>query len=165
MREILFRGQTRRYGEKFKLGGEPMESNWVYGGIFPNNFGGDFAIIYQQKPNIEKFTVYSDTVGQYTGLTDKNGVKIFEGDILKCNDNPKDLVKAVFGEFVVIDLETERKIDTVIGWHYEVIPTDELSKTEPFCFAMPLTAHYVEHCSMEVIGNIHDNPELLKEVE
>lgn len=35
MREILFRGQTRRYGEKIKMNGEKVKSNWVYGGIFP----------------------------------------------------------------------------------------------------------------------------------
>lgn len=34
MREILFRGQTRRYGEKVRLNGEKIKSNWVYGGIF-----------------------------------------------------------------------------------------------------------------------------------
>ena len=40
-REILFRGQTRRYGEKVNItSGEPMESNWVYGGIFPNTKNG-----------------------------------------------------------------------------------------------------------------------------
>ena len=83
-REILFRGQTRRKGEKVRISGEPVDSNWVYGGIFPGE--GDFSIIYQAKPKIEKFTVYSDTVGQFTGLTDKNGLtKIFEYDIIDAN--------------------------------------------------------------------------------
>lgn len=163
MREILFRGQTRKKGEKVRLDGSPIDSNWVYGGIFPNNKGGDFAIIYQQEPTIEKFTVYADTVGQYTGLLDKNGKRIFEGDILKCHDNPKDLVKVVFDEFGVVDTDTERPVDTVIGWHYEVIPTDELSTVEPFCLSMPLTKSYIEYCHMEVIGNIHDDSDLIKQ--
>lgn len=38
MREILFRGQTRRYGEKVTLSGEKIKSNWVYGGIFPTEW-------------------------------------------------------------------------------------------------------------------------------
>lgn len=53
MREILFRGQTRRYGEKVKLNGEKIKSNWVYGGILPQNGDGDSAIIYQQEPTDE----------------------------------------------------------------------------------------------------------------
>lgn len=81
-KNILFRGQTRKKGEKVTMSGTPIPSNWVFGGIFPQNNGGDFAIIYQQDPEIQKFPVYAETVCQYTGKNDKYGGKIFENDII-----------------------------------------------------------------------------------
>lgn len=134
-REILFRGQTRRKGEKVRISGEPVDSNWVYGGIFPGE--GDFSIIYQAKPKIEKFTVYSDTVGQFTGLTDKNGKKIFEGDIVKTSHGGSTYYAKIEwddGSFWVTNHDIQ----------------------------MPSYISEVSKTYLEVIGNIHDNPELLK---
>lgn len=152
MREILFRGKRIDNGE------------WVKG--FPYiTHGGEHQIrYYDSESNIENcsHTVIPDTLGRFTGLTDKHGAKIFEGDILQCNNNPQDLIKVVFGKFDVIGVETETAVDNVIGWHYEVIPTDELSKVEPFCLPMPITEFYINRCTMVVIGNIYDNPELME---
>ena len=106
-------------------------------------------------------SVEEATICKCSGLKDKNKKLIFENDILMCHDNPSDLVKAVFGEFTVIDMETEEEIDDVIGWHYEVLQTDALRKCAPFCYSRPLTGAYIEQCNMKVVGNIFDNPELL----
>lgn len=105
-----------------------------------------------------------ETLCRFTGLCDKNGNKIWKNDILMCHGNPKDLVKAAFGEFSVRNIETGSIVDKVVGWHYEVVPTDAISRCEPFCWPMPLTEYYIERCEMEVVGNIFDNKELLQEV-
>lgn len=138
MREILFRGQTRKKGEKVRLDGTLIDSNWVYGGVFPNNKGGDFAIIYQQYPEIKKYTVYADTVGQYTGLTDKNGKKIFEGDIVKYGDT---VHKVVF---------EQRNGTAYFGLVYSTLETLSFG-------------YYQDLKQIEVIGNIYDNPKLLEQ--
>ena len=82
MREILFRGQTRRRGEKVNMKGDKLPGRWVYGGVLQGP--GDFSIIYggENLGDIEKHTVYTDTIGQYTGRDVKTG-KVFEGDIGK----------------------------------------------------------------------------------
>ena len=53
-------------------------------------------------------------------------------------------------------------VDVVQGFYYEPFETDELSKCEPFCYEMPLTNYYLKRMDAEVIGNIFDNPELLR---
>ena len=80
-----------------------------------------------------------------------------------CHGNPKDLVKVAFGEFGVRNIETGSIVDKVIGWHYEVIQTDAISRCEPFCWSMPLIKDYIDRCEMEVVGNIFDNKKLLQE--
>ena len=79
-----------------------------------------------------------------------------------CHGNPEDLIKVAFGEFGVRNIETGSIVDKVVGWHYEIIPTDTISRCEPLCYSMPLTKDYIDRCEMEVVGSIFDNPELLQ---
>lgn len=134
MREILFRGLHRRKGEKVKLNGMPVESMWVYGGYCQYN--AERGIIYQKEP-FNKFSVYADSVGQYTGLTDKNGKMIFEGDIIKGKE------KATYA----IGYS-----DATAGFYAKATLPQKILP----CMNIGTMKHY------EVIGNIHDNPELLE---
>ena len=145
MREILFRGQTRRYGEQVKMNGDKVPSNWVYGGVCQGK--GDFSIIYgsmdmELEQPTEKRVVYTNTIGQYTGLTDKNGTKIFEGDIVKIKDYSKGCA-----------LNYEQPTS---NW---VVKWDE--KYARFSIDYMSLLPYKHFGESEVIGNIHDNPELL----
>ena len=119
MREILFRGKRRNYNE------------WVYGNYCGAEYSVDRGLEHLIIPiprNSSSAMVIPETVGQCTGLTDKNGKKIFEGDIV------------------------------ALG----TIRTHEV-KYNNGSFYMDGTAIPIRHIyKFEVIGNIHDNPELLK---
>lgn len=136
---------------RYLFRGKTICGDWVRG-LLANN--GDKWYISNKAGRPFAFEIRPDTICQCTGLKDKNGKLIWENDILMCHGNSEDLVKAVFGEFNVINAETLEVIERVIGWHYEVVPTDALSKCEPFCFPMPLTEEYVKHCEMEVVDNL-----------
>lgn len=151
MREILFKARRKDNGE------------WIEG-YYQKRYclsDNEESLIF----HVDSYKVWEyaeiipETLCQFTGLCDRHGNKIWENDVLMCHGNPQELVRAVFGEFGVTDLETENVTDEVIGWHYEVIYTDELSRTEPFCYSMPLTKEYIKRLEMEVV----DNPELLQE--
>ena len=139
MRDILFRGQTRRKGEKVRMGdGKPIDSNWAYGGIFPQNKGGDFSIIYQYEP-IEKHVVYADTVCEYAGIEDKNKTKVFEWDIVRCVYNGKLFIG-------------------VVVWNEDDLGFEASNMKN----GADREFQYLGCCEeIEVIGNIFDNPDLL----
>lgn len=143
MREILFRGKVITSGE------------WVVGNYNQNVLDRGFDTI----EDLENFPylhygVEYNTVGQYTGLTDKNGKRIFEGDIIKTHyaNTPKsDFIEQVVflnGRFCGMYESGNMKM-------WSRLPDKDFK---------PLAQDrsvYMEWC--EVIGNIHDNPELIKE--
>lgn len=122
MREILFRGKS------------VTDGRWVFGDL--SNYGDcktittvkDFSII-------DSCEVIPETVGQYTGLKDLHGTRIFEADIVKvydvyCNETVVGVVEFCDGSFRIYD----KDFTSYDRWMY---------------------------CRVEVIGNIHDNPELM----
>ena len=136
MRDLFFRGQTRRKGEKVFMDGRPVDANWVYGGIFQGK--GDFSVMYTYEP-IEKRPVYTDTVGQYTGFDDKNGTKVFEGDILR-------LKRHLY----------------VIEWKNGCLYASQKNFLKGNVSARYLLIEGLVKDGAEVIGNIYESPELLE---
>jgi uncharacterized phage protein (TIGR01671 family) len=126
------------------MDGSPVDSNWVEGyGVCMGE--GDFSVIYAGD-HVEKFTVYTDTVGQFTGLTDKNGKKIFEGDIVDAKEEWW-FASGPAGHDTPI---------LVVEWD------DEFCGFAPFADYDCDCGVYINASGCEVIGNIYDNPELLK---
>ncbi|MBQ2212899.1 MAG: hypothetical protein II410_08450 [Ruminococcus sp.] len=139
MREILFRGKRLDNGE------------WIEGYYVKTvDYRTDSAVhliielpsaFYPRGEIAGEYEINSSTVGQYTGLTDKNGKKIFEGDI------------------VVVPLSGKSAKGII-----KYFKTDICGFT---VITQPQYSNYVlqKNCAYEVIGNIHDNPELLEVTE
>jgi uncharacterized phage protein (TIGR01671 family) len=131
MREILFRGIAKSHGT-FEFGDLITSMGKTYIGNTIGNNPDDWC------------EVIPETVGQFTGLTDKNGVKIFEGDILKSDFGNGEPFSIRFGDFFDEWAETH-----FVGFY---------TYPELNAFGKTIQGNTDAY---QVIGNIHDNPELL----
>lgn len=130
MRTIKFRGKS--------IGGK----EWLYGDLVSSADKKRFAILVNNKESYDECEVDPETIGQFTGLYDCNGNKIYEGDILKWEkDGLMYVVKFWDGMFYASVKECN---DGIFGG----FPLHALTK------------HDDRKC--EIVGNIYDNPELMK---
>lgn len=147
MREILFRGKRIDNGE------------WVKG--FPYiTHGGEHQIrYYDSESNIENcsHTVIPDTLGRFTGLTDRNSTKIFEGDIIRWHDNTElsvsgQIAEVCYGEYIDADSDFDDVYS--LGFYFKLFDEDKTCAT----------INWLNECKndFDIIGNIYDNPELLE---
>ena len=137
IREVIFRGKRTD------------NSEWETGSfVVIRGDCSDEQIYIADKMTGYNTPVIPETVGQYTGLTDKNGVRIFEGDILKST-------------IKIIDCDDEgfsishydKEYIGIVEWRKDGFMIAHKSGTWARCFY---------GCENYVIGNIHDNPEILK---
>lgn len=141
MREIKFRGKRTKNGE------------WVYGDLLQENSGRKVIMTNLStwgdnpddvEPYGEYITVDPNTVGQYTGIKDKNGKEIYEGDIVKTP-----LLDPIFGD-ILAD-----------AWCNALIRFNQGSFVVSYYNSHNI--YLQDLCDkIELLSNIHDNPELLK---
>lgn len=135
---------------EYKFRGKPTENNtsyieegvFVYGSLIVCD--GKYYIALNVNDNIKRddYEVYMievipETVEQYTGLKDKNGKEIYEGDILQ------------------IDINTAYVKHNDKYGYFQLIPIED------YYFDIDVLGQALEYLESEVIGNIYDNPELL----
>lgn len=142
-REIIFRGKRLYDGE------------WVEGYLFVSQGGGHYILDTNNDGDngsqLRFILVEHETVGQFTGLTDKNGKKIFEGDIV-INNMPLFISLIGIVRYGIYRVGVSRNIGFYADW--SIGEMDSLHRMDLgwWCYEQEI----------KVIGNIYDNPELLK---
>lgn len=134
-REILFRAKHIHAIP----GNEHLNGTWVHGYLSDKNYINDKSLEGE-------FLIDEDTICQYTGLTDKNGKKIFEGDIVRYGE--------ICGEVKFGLYEANFSLSNLNQGFYVEFPEDSLYRGELGYWRNKVV----------VVGNIYDNSELLEEI-
>ena len=151
-----------------KFRGKPLLNNaWIVGYLIIDNISDKYYILPNGNScnesdkmgeegllHIFTFEVDKKTIGQYTGLKDRNMKEIYEGDIVKITEK-KNILK-----HKVIPM---KPIIAEISWSEEYLAYILITTSAKDAFEN--LADYLEEYDLEVIGNIYDNPELLEEGE
>ncbi|EFS33760.1 YopX family protein [Bacteroides sp. D2] len=148
-RTIKFRGQILNSVKDDKGNVVTEWKSWIYGDLLHRSNGVlHILTLNEKKACYENNTIDPETLGQFTGLLDKDGKEIYEGDIISVNGKYPKLVKYIddYACFCLANIEDlDEKMDT--GYWHQVSPGWwNSSKRE-----------------IRVIGNIYDHPDLIKE--
>ena len=151
MREILYKG-------KRKDNGEWVEGYYVYRGEEYSTIDTNaHFIVAHDMCGLIWYEVIPESVSEFTGLPDNNGKKIFEGDIVKAVFKPYFIGSYAIGK-VVFENGTFK-----IAVYQSKNASTYKKFTKETARAYSIENNFIDrNYSLEVIGNIHDNPELLK---
>lgn len=162
MRRILFRGKDKKSGKW-------VEGYYTKGFQYPDEKEpNDMIYMFSGTTSEWEFNyaiVTHETIGQYTGLTDKNGKKIFEGDIVEFLGCKYEVIFEVgsFGLVGINDWEAiARQIPVRTGCDNDLHACLNDHYISLWEISWNLENEYNELNTVKIIGNIHDNPELLE---
>lgn len=146
-REILFRGKRKSDGE------------WIFGNLLRTDDDGTCIIQNHVSHNLLKnYEVDPGSIGQYTGLADKNGGKIFEGDILSCSHSR---IKKGEDEQSFMPEYEEYSRNYAVEFVNKGGHCGYRCRNKSIHFA--LTSNTIYNHNVKVMGNLWDNPELLNQ--
>ena len=136
---------------KFRAKGK-SDGQWHYGSLI--QIGDDYSIATNTAAAFEMCVVAPETVGQFTGLYDTNGKEIYEGDILQ-SDKPNASLCVVFWS-------TEKTAFIYRFYWKRIDDAHEIGKKSRYAIG---DWNMMFEKDLAVIGNIHDNPELIEKIE